>query len=67
MTLYIRSRHDVPHARAFGQQAVSQCGQPLHDAVAITEAQALVWLEDARCTQCFHGWIQHQVVRRGAA
>jgi hypothetical protein len=54
-TLYIRSAHDMPHARN-GAGSLSKCGLIIGDAKPITEKQALVYLENARCLGCFPNW-----------
>lgn len=56
--LFIRSRHDAPH-RASALPEFAECGAVLLRAEPITEAQALVFLDDARCLDCFPGWGLH--------
>lgn len=65
MTLYLRSPGDMPHLQDPARPAQSRCRLPLTGARAITEAQALVWLGDARCSVCDPAHKYH-VLSRGA-
>jgi hypothetical protein len=50
--LYIRSLRDQPH-RMSNLPEFARCGALLTRARPITEAQARVFLGDARCPSCF--------------
>jgi hypothetical protein len=50
--LYIRSSRDLPH-RMSNLPEFARCGALLTRARPITEAQARVFLGDARCPSCF--------------
>lgn len=58
MKLYIRTPNDPPHARHAKEPGIARCGQPLGLAKEITEAQALVFLNNRRCGRCFPGHSQ---------
>lgn len=63
-TLWLRSRNDVPHCLSRAWPGKTACGRALFGAQRITELQALVWLDDARCPTCFP---QHVHIQRRAA
>lgn len=66
--LYIRTSADNPHRLHDTNRNWFACGQPIVGARAITEAQALVFLENRRCPGCFPAHSQHEghVHRRAA-
>ena len=51
--LYIRWPNDDPHAKHEFRPGVARCGAVLIKAAEISEKQALVFLGDRRCPQCF--------------
>lgn len=61
-TLHIRSADDNPHAMDPETPGLSKCGEILLNAREITEAQAIIWLNDRRCSGCFPGY-QHKAGR----
>ena len=67
MTLWMRSVDDQPHGRMYTKSLVAICGVDLSQAKPITEEQALVHLDNARCRQCYPRWAMHLEVTRGRA
>lgn len=68
--LYIRSIADMPHALGTENSLipVAVCGVVLSAAEQITEAQALIFLGNRRCSDCFPGRGHHTgQMRRHAA
>lgn len=62
MSLYIRSAEDNPHAMDPEVAGLAKCGEVLLRAIEITEAQAIIWLDDRRCSGCYPGY-QHKAGR----
>lgn len=58
--LYIRWPSDDPHKLSDIRPEQAKCGVPLAGAKEITEAQALVHLQDRRCPACFPHHTQQQ-------
>jgi hypothetical protein len=58
VVLYIRTALDPPHSMRFAEPGRFRCGQPVAGAYEISENQALVYLDNARCPGCFPGYAQ---------
>ena len=53
--LWIRSADDDPHAMDPQTPGLAKCGEILLNAKAITEAQAVIYMDNRRCSGCFPG------------
>jgi hypothetical protein len=68
--LFILSADDDPHRAHPHRPTIAVCGIPLKGSIVITEAQALIWLDDRRCLHCFphhrhpHAYRYSQMGRR---
>lgn len=58
--LYIRWPADDPHQASRALPGQAKCGVPLAGSKQITEASALVYLQDRRCPACFPHHTQSQ-------
>lgn len=66
--LFINSLHDMPHRASDLSPLVSACQRSLIGAKEITDLQALKFLDNRRCTECFPNWASHNVhLHRSAA
>lgn len=61
MNLYIRTAGDDPHARSTNEPRETVCGLQMAGMQQVTEPQALVWLQDRRCSRCFPNRSAHNL------